>query len=651
MAKGNWKVILKKDGYRTEIRPLTVKRTRRLQETFIPMVRQERPGKVEVRADSDPNAAGARVWIDGEDKGTVPLVIEVKKGRHLVEVKKDSYQVFSQWVQVEESERASLNPVLRSAGNGRVLVEADVDGAEVFVDGKPHPDKTPTIITGLTSGPHVIEVRKPPAKPWQQTIRVTDGSTAKVIAVLAGAGVRVVSDKDGAQVLVDGVDKGVTPVELRDLAPGEHVFEVRADGLPPKRTKAVIEAGKASVIELNFEIPDGPTGTLKIVSPVPEAKVFIDGTEVGLVPQTRVLSEGTHYVVVEKAGFAKYQKELNIVAGKTETLQVELRAAGTARVLSRPEGAEVFVDGARIGQTPLSSVEIPAGEHVLSVRLPGFYDYEEVLTIVPGETKVINPRLESLEAEPTADDRLQEQRGLTSYGARTMSKGRSTIDVGVGFPYYLDARFIVGAPKIANRFGFDVGVTLRTLFTRTEMGLTARVNLIDEDPFSVGAFAQVGGGATFFDNSNRNSFFADLGGAVSLTGLGSVTLTGRAYLNFYSDRNCPGADVQNQRFTDRDADAVDTCRDYLNGSISAADRARVDSLTGGPEGLFKRDTGVRLMTSFLIELAVRQHMNVWVLIEGPPLQSERASFTNFFNGLMLSRDPLLYPRVGVTYKF
>ena len=63
LAKGNWKIILKKDGYRTEIRPLTVKRTRRRQETFIPMVRQERPGKVEVRADSDPNAAGARVWI------------------------------------------------------------------------------------------------------------------------------------------------------------------------------------------------------------------------------------------------------------------------------------------------------------------------------------------------------------------------------------------------------------------------------------------------------------------------------------------------------------------------------------------------------------------------------------------------------------
>src|SRR5687768_17289228 len=37
LAKGNWKVILKKDGYELTTRIITVKRSSRLQETFLPM--------------------------------------------------------------------------------------------------------------------------------------------------------------------------------------------------------------------------------------------------------------------------------------------------------------------------------------------------------------------------------------------------------------------------------------------------------------------------------------------------------------------------------------------------------------------------------------------------------------------------------------
>ena len=651
LGKGTWSVILKKDGYKTETRTVVVKRTKRLQESFIPMERQARPSRVEVRAATDPKASGAELWVDGVSKGAVPKTVNVSLGRHLIEVKKDGFKSFTQWIDVSEGETVSLNPVLKSNGSGRLIVEADVPGAEVFIDGKLHGDKTPTVVTGLSSGLHTVEVRKEPASPWQKSVQVKDGETLKIIAILAGSGVRVISDKVGASVFVDGIERGVTPAELPNLSEGEHLFEVRFKGLPPKRTKVDVEAGKPTVVELNFDVPDGPTGTLTVVSPVPEAKVFIDGQEAGLVPQTRILSEGVHYVVVQKEGFAKYQREVEVAAGQNETLQVELSAAGLAKILSKPEGAEIFVDGLSVGFAPLPNLDVPAGEHIISLRAPGFYDYEENVVIIPGDTKIINARLESLEGEPTANDRLLEQRGLTSYGARTMGRGRSTIDLGVGYPHFLDARFIVGAPKIADRFGFDVGVSLKTMLTRTELGIIARLNIVDSDPFSFGTFAQVGGGATFFDNSNRNTFFADVGAAVSLTGLGAVTLTGRAYLNFYSDRLCPGAEVAAQRFTDRDADPVSACRNYLNGTISAEDRAKIDSLTGGPNELFKRDIGVRLITSFLIELAIQQRMNVWVLLEGPPFQSERAAFTNFFSGVMLSNDPLLYPRVGVTYKF
>src|SRR5688572_26419402 len=52
LEKGNWTVIIKKDGYELATRIITVKRSSRLQETFLPMTRMVQPGVIDVRADA-----------------------------------------------------------------------------------------------------------------------------------------------------------------------------------------------------------------------------------------------------------------------------------------------------------------------------------------------------------------------------------------------------------------------------------------------------------------------------------------------------------------------------------------------------------------------------------------------------------------------
>src|SRR6185436_1961209 len=63
LEKGNWTVILKKDGYELASRIITVKRSSRLQETFMPMTRKIEPGVIEVRGDADKNSFGADVSV------------------------------------------------------------------------------------------------------------------------------------------------------------------------------------------------------------------------------------------------------------------------------------------------------------------------------------------------------------------------------------------------------------------------------------------------------------------------------------------------------------------------------------------------------------------------------------------------------------
>ena len=80
LQKGDWKVIVKKDGFKPVTVTMTVKRTSRVQEKFVPLAPDE--ATLDIRADADRNTVGAEIWIDGEKKGTIPAEVKVKDGRH-----------------------------------------------------------------------------------------------------------------------------------------------------------------------------------------------------------------------------------------------------------------------------------------------------------------------------------------------------------------------------------------------------------------------------------------------------------------------------------------------------------------------------------------------------------------------------------------
>jgi S1-C subfamily serine protease len=68
------------------------------------------------------------------------------------------------------------------AGKGRVSVVADVDGADVYIDGK-LVGETPATFS-LGSGPHKVEVRDQNGQSWQRDLEVLDDSDVKLTAKL-----------------------------------------------------------------------------------------------------------------------------------------------------------------------------------------------------------------------------------------------------------------------------------------------------------------------------------------------------------------------------------------------------------------------------------------------------------------------------------
>ena len=667
LQKGSWKIILEADGYEPIERTIVVRRTYRVQDTFVPMVKKIEPALLDIRASADQNVFGAQVWVDNQLQGQIPVLVKVSDGRHQIVIKKDGFQDFTQWVEVKQGDRLNIAPTLKPKEvkkKGSILVQSDVPGAEVYIDGNKHPDTTPTVISGILEGPHVIEVRKEPAMPWKQSVNVLAGQTVKVNAELKatiggpGGKIRVWANVEGAKVFFDGTEMGVVPIDIKDVKPGNHVIEVRAPGYMPKEKSVVVAAGKAIVEKFELQ-PEAGQVTVKIVSPEPEADVFVDGKRLGPAPQEVKLSEGDHFFVVQKEGFKKYETKRTLKAGHGAiTITAKLLEVGRIRFLSSPIGAEVFLDGVSIGRTPFLKENVEVGDHGVTMKLDKHYSFEQsVVKVEGGKLKVVNAQLEMIDTGPKEGDLKREQRGLTSFGARTLPKKRSTIDLGVGYPYYLDTRITVGAGEVAPNMGLDLGVLIRSYLARSEIGVTGRLTLANLDPISVGVFTNIGGGSTFFDESGRNTFFLDAGGAVSLTGLGAVTVSFRGYANIWSDRHCPAVEGATGAQMFEQGKGTDTCIGYLareNGEnpsdFSAEDKAKADEILDG-DSPFDRESGIRFMASLLVEVAWRQRWNLWLLFEGAPFQSERPAFTNMFAGTMFDADAGTYVRVGVTHKF
>ena len=139
----------------------------------------------------------------------------------------------------------------------------------------------------------------------------------------AGEGeLAVQSRPQGARVVVDGKESGVTPTTLR-LPAGPHVLEVQVGKSEPRVIPLTITAGvqTSQYIELRDV---SATGGLAIRSDPSGARITIDGQPRGTTPATIPnLSPGDHTVVLEFGG-RKVSQAVKIAPGSTQQLVIPI---------------------------------------------------------------------------------------------------------------------------------------------------------------------------------------------------------------------------------------------------------------------------------------------------------------------------------------
>ncbi len=200
----------------------------------------------------------------------------------------------------------------------------------------------------------------------------------------------------GAEVLVDGVSFGTTPIVV-ELGAGELNLEVQLAGHNSWQDSIIVLADQPMVIpEIRLIEADG---RVELVSNPPSAAVSIDGVFQGQTPLTLRLRPGQpHMLGLTRPGYETETRELAVDADSEQSVVIDLVPQfGLIEVLSSPALAQVYVDGELHGVTP-AELQLNAVSHEIEVRLDGFVPQLTSITPRPGFPQRWDTVLEELDA-------------------------------------------------------------------------------------------------------------------------------------------------------------------------------------------------------------------------------------------------------------
>jgi len=268
---------------------------------------------------------------------------------------------------------------------GTLVVQSSPAGVEVFVDGESR-GMTPSRIS-LPAGSHILELRGrgvPRVIPFEvkaggQVSQYLEFADTPLTGLLV-----VHSQPAGAKVSVDGVARGVAPLTLEGLPPGDHEVLLQNETGSSRHVVKVLAGTTASLVApVTAAVPatDGPvSGWISVKAPF-TIEIREEGQLIGTTETDRVMMAAGRHVfefVNEGLGYRE-TRTVQVVPGKVASIAIDL-PKGTLNLNASP-WAEVWIDGRRVGETPIGNLEVSIGPHEVVFRHPEFGEKRHAISV------------------------------------------------------------------------------------------------------------------------------------------------------------------------------------------------------------------------------------------------------------------------------
>ena len=192
---------------------------------------------------------GAKISINGVEKGIGQFVGNLNEGVYDVEVLLDGYRKATRQIVVKSKQDQTLNVRLRPICGSLDVITTPMR-ANVLINGKNY-GLTPITIDSLLIGEYDVILSKEGYASQSHHVKIEKDVTSAIEATLSqGKEVTITSDIAGDEVYIDGVKQGVSPLKV-GLNLGSHSIEIRRGEKKTTQTVLVTNATNLVVLTIN----------------------------------------------------------------------------------------------------------------------------------------------------------------------------------------------------------------------------------------------------------------------------------------------------------------------------------------------------------------------------------------------------------------
>ncbi len=391
-----------------------------------------------IRLDVSVQPEDAQVFVDNVARGAAPVsIFDLKPGKHLVHIEAPSYVAQDDIVVVAPGDYIQKAYTLNEE-RALILIRSQPSGADVRYNGVSI-GETPLLITSFATGKsYPVELNLTGYQKKKINL-VPEGRKPLVLdeaLVLDSGVINCSSEPIGATVVVNGIERGVTPIKIENVPKGLATVTMKLAGYQDETRELRLAPGDEQSLSLKMK---GKPARLKIVSSPEQARVFVDGDYQGKTPVTiPALVAGSHEIRIELAGFGDMTRKIEVANGQELTEEFALTSVlGRLEIVTIPAGAKISVDGKAVGTTRsqggdiqrsqvLLLNKIPAGMHSILAHLDGYQDAVRRVKVSADTPATVVIKLRSIFIP---DTRVETTTGTRPYVGVLISNGPEGLEL------------------------------------------------------------------------------------------------------------------------------------------------------------------------------------------------------------------------------
>ena len=202
----------------------------------------------------------------------------------------------------------------------------------------------------------------------------------------------ITEELEGAQVFIDNALAGTAPMKSQNLSSGQHNVRIVKEFYHPFLQVVDVRDNETTTIMPTLT-SDYATITLNVEN---GADIYVNQEKKGSGSWTGRLGAGSYVFEAKKEGYRStlMNRDISASFGKQQiSLDSPIPIYGGINITSTPPIADVFIDGTKMGQTPLYIPECLIGTHQIIIKKKDYNESTQNIVVKEDSTEFVDIRL------------------------------------------------------------------------------------------------------------------------------------------------------------------------------------------------------------------------------------------------------------------